>query len=325
MSSIYSHSRITALKRCERFHYYKVYGSAGGWKRDAPPGARQAYTLSKLETVHMRLGTSLHSAATRIASAIRAGEPTPSHDELLAFVRSELNRVWLSSRDRDAFLDNPGANPCYQHMYYDEEMPREEIERFQQRIQRSVHNLVNAEVWNQVRAADPSDIIIRPQFDSIEFEDVTVYSTIDLMYGVRRNGSLEYTILDWKLQSDSAAMDQVAQYAWFALQSGFAPEFNGECRGQIVRLNDGMDYAIDITMDDIREAEVRLRAGLANLSRFVIGGDLAANIPLPKQHFALRPNTQHCRFCQFYEMCAPDIEQASYKGPFDPEGDHTNA
>ena len=317
MPCSYSHSRITALNRCERLHFYKVYGSAGGWKRNAPPEARQAYTLSKLETVSMRHGTSLHTAATRIATAIRDGKPVPTYEELLAYVRSEMNRVWRSSRDREAFLDKPGDNPCYQHVYYGDDMSADEIERFQQRIQRSVRNLVEATVWDQVRAAQPEDIILRPQFDAIEFEGTTVYSTIDLMFAMRRNGRPSYTIVDFKLQSDSAALAQISQYSWFALQAGFAPGFNGECTGQVIRLNDGMDYSIDITLADVAEAEERLRAGLVNLSRFVIGGDLAANVPLPKEHFAIRPNTQHCGFCQFHEMCAPDVEKASYAGPFD--------
>src|SRR5438046_9924419 len=103
---------------------------------------RAAWGLGQLPGLPQALGMAIHRRAAECATAIVAGDAFPTEAELLARTSAELNALYVSSRDRSAFLANPKKSPMLHETYYRGKVSPVELERTREKLRVCTANLV---------------------------------------------------------------------------------------------------------------------------------------------------------------------------------------
>lgn len=301
----WSRSRHRALSICPRRYYYRYYGSWKGWdEEEGDPEARRAYRLKKLTGLEAELGKSVHRRAFEVGFRAAQGLELPPLDELLRRTRDELNAVVRSSRDRGAFVRRPGSNDFLRAAWYGDGPSSEAIEKIESRLDPTHRRLREHDLWREVGAGELevehlSDPDVIPEADA-EVDGVPLYAEPDLI--VRRPGH-ERLVIDWKSgrERDGDVL-QVAVYGLYVR----ATRGEGTCRGRIEYLADGETVEVELDREFLQRAEDRVRESLEEMRDYQ--SDPAENRPRPKERFPLTENRTVCGWCNFYELCQPELE-----------------
>lgn len=306
----WSHSRDRTLRSCERAYYWRYYGSHNGWLRDADPTTRRAWALKQLTNLAGALGEQVHMRASEIAEAIRAGGEPPPLDELIKRTRGALNRLYLASGDVRAFLRGPKSHPMLLERYYRLGPSNKQIQSVRTKMHRCLERLHDSVVWGEIRRCPLEDILLFSPTDAVDCRGIPIYAAPDLVW--RCPGDL-WTILDWKTGSEDDAEPQLALYGLAIRERyGLEPPF----RGRIINLDSGSDREIEISTVTLRTAEERIRESIWQMRGFLVELDMSRNEARERSAFGLPINTDQCKWCNYFELCAGELDQTNYKGPF---------
>lgn len=301
----WSRSRHEKLRVCARRYYWHYYASWGGWDRDADPASRRAYLLKQLTSLRPELGSSLHRRAFEVGFKVAQGLEAPSLEELLRRTRDELNRVVLSSRDRRSFVRRPRERAFLRSVWYREGLDEGEVARVRERLEPTHRALRDHELWAAVRDGshaaermDDPDVIADPRF---EVDGVPVYAEPDLL--LRREADGVPVVVDWK--SGEAHPDDDVQ---LALQALAVRAETGDERfvGRAEYLADDRSLVVELGPAELEAARERVRSSLEEMLE--LSEDPEHNVAGGKERFALTENRAACRWCDFYELCEPELE-----------------
>lgn len=302
----WSNARHHKMLQCLRLLYLHHYGSLGGHLRGAVADTRRAYLLKQLVTLEMILGSVIHEFAREIAIAIRDRLPVPGYDLLLERARSRLNQACRSSRDKEAFLRTPKQQIMLQHAWYGRELSAETVERIAGKLRRCLAQLCASAVWADLADCRVDDILIVDSLSTFAYEGTKIYAAPDLAYvhGDR------LTIVDWKTGDDRKALEQILVYALFLRDGKGIPYEEGHWNLRIVNLDQGTDVTRPITPYLLEHATERMRWSIAEMRGLLV--DPERNLPKPKEAFPLISvqNQKRCRTCNFYELCAPELDRS---------------
>ena len=304
----WSHSRDRTLTACARRYYMNYYASHNGWLRDAPDEVRLAYVLKHLTTLHLILGGAIHEVARRMAIAIRGRQPRIAHEQSLQHVRDELNRSALSSHYIDAFASAPKSHMMLRDVWYYGVRDSSQDERIKAKMHACVSGLIGHEIWGELEACAPDDIILVDQMSSFQFDDLTVFAAPDLVY---RPTPRRLIIGDFKTGDDKDAVLQLSLYALYLVR-GLGLEFvPGAWMGRVINVQTGEDTWVDISAEMLDAAENRIRQSVAAMRSYL--ADPVLNAPLPKDAFPLAAPGKRgqCRTCVFHGACEAELRQTA--------------
>jgi len=215
-------TRQRLLDTCPRAYYIRYYLGHNGWLDGASDRTRLAYRLSKLTGLDAILGSEMDERAREIETAVRAGSPPPSADELEERTRRTLREAWKSSRDqRAAFERSPNRVTMLQSFYLDNEPPDERtVDRINEKLPACIANLLAVADWERLAACGGDGCVLIPDFAHFMLGGVKVFAAGDLAYIA--DGVLH--VIDWKSGrpgDDDTTQVLLAAYA-VALDAGMA-------------------------------------------------------------------------------------------------------
>ena len=304
-----SQSRAKLLPRCARAYFYKVYGGHLGWERGAPDQTKLIYRLGKLSTLDMVMGIAVHARATEIASAIIEGKAVPTPVESYRRARNAMNTRW-KQRDHTAFARQPKRRPMLLEHYYRIPASNNRLARLGEKLQRCIDNLYSWRGWDEVRGADPAQILLLDPKVAVDFDGIAFHGAPDLVW----HDGESWHITDFKTGKVDGVQTQIGIYALYLLLKGVIQP-GDSIFGHGVGLNTAEEESFLITPVTIAAAEAEIRASIQTMRGYLIDQDLARNEALPPEAFPC-VGGDDCRWCPFQEICPGAFEDPDVEGPF---------
>lgn len=297
----WSISRQRALERCPRAYYCRYYLAHGGWRRDAPPVAREAYRLKTLTSLDQLLGLEIDTRGRELEAAARASLPLPSAKELEERTLSALRLVWRASTSRRAaFEADPRSVTMLRAIYFaDEEQAQAEAARLREKVGPCLEALLTVPHWRRLRECAQQGRVTIPPFAAFSLDGLTVYAAPDLAYV--HEGRLH--AIDWKSgrEDDSNEVQVLLQLrcleetvpALAGLPAQGCLEYLGSGRSELVRPT--ADYRERVAQV-VREGIAAMRSCLEDPQR---------NVPRSPEAFP-RHEGPLCRSCSFARLCSSE-------------------
>ena len=313
----WSFSKEGVLARCERQYGLQYVLSKGGWKESAPADVREAYRLKQLSTLPTEVGSAVHRRAAECARAVIDGLEIPPLAVLIDRSRAELNALALSSRNLDAFVQNPKRQQMLREVYYDAgaTLRLDLVERASARMRTALATLHASSLWAELRAIpNPRESILLPEpYHRFDYEGRHVFAAPDLVFRrPARKGAAggEWTIVDFKVASMPNLGDtsQVAVYG-LAVVVGFGWPLVTGCAGRVINLLLDETDAFGLTADDLVDAGRRIIHGTERLWARLMD-DAGAPRALTRADFAPTEHLDRCRQCVFAAACHPGAAAA---------------
>jgi hypothetical protein len=303
----WSLSRHKAFTQCPRKARHQHYTSIGGHHPDADEITRHAFLLKRLVTLPSYLGQELHARAKEITIDLRAGRGLPDLTATVDKTRAAMNRLYKSSKNRAAFVAKPRQGNMLHEVYYCMELSNDQLLRIRNKIQQLTENLLEWPGWAEV-ASCPADDILLLDLQSVVIDGVPVYAVPDLVFRCPENGWL---VVDFKTGSDEGVDLQLALYGLYLQRLGLEGPFLGLC---VSLGGEPHERQVELGEDVLEAARLHMTASADDMRRYLVDGDIDANVPLPIEDWPLVPDERACAWCPYFDLCAPEINQQN--GPF---------
>ncbi len=288
----WSFSRAQTFTACKRRYWFRYYAFWGGWARDAPELARQAYFFSKMSTLAMLVGSAVHETIADVLRARRAGREPQSPFEQ---VRRRMNDAWRASKEERWRTVGPkNAPPLFEH-YYGVPTTAEELTALRDHALACVRGFLESELHREIVRAGPASFRSIDQLEMAVIGGVPCFVAPDFAFD--RDG--ETWLLDWKSggERDDHSL-QLLAYAEFARQKwALAPE---RIRAFDVMLATGKVIEVAVSAERLAAATEQVRAS-AEAMRGILA-EPTANVARKE---ALPPTSDagECRRCFFQQIC----------------------
>jgi ATP-dependent exoDNAse (exonuclease V) beta subunit len=303
----WSRARDRAFKQCPRRARHQHYTSIGGHRRDAAEITKTAFRLKRLTTLSSYLGQEIHARAREIALAVLAGKDLPDLRTLIDRTRGAMNRLYQSSKNLPAFMEAPRAGMMLHEQYYHLPISNDQLLRIRGNIETLTANLLEWPGWAEVAACAAEDVLLL-DLAAVSIDDIPVYAVPDLVFRCPEQG---WVIVDYKTGSDDGVDMQVALYALYVQRTGLEGPFLGLC---VSLGGEPHERIIPIGDTELALAHQHIIESVAAMAQYLEGGDTRANEPLPIQQWPIYPDERACRWCPFFELCEPEINETV--GPF---------
>ncbi len=299
----WSPSRERLFGTCLRAYWWRYYAHWDGWSWDAPPLARVAYRLGKMDTLATWAGTIVHDLIEEAIKALRDRNTTIDGEALRLEGRKRLRIGWVESRD-GAWVHRPKQKLLLHEHYYgsSEDRNRERTDWAANRVYTSLKHFVEGPFPSLLARVPAANYRSIEDLASIEIAGATVYVKPDLAFVHPDNGQL--WLVDWKTgrPSEKDAF-QVATYALFAEQSwGVNPE---SIVGVLAYLSSGETRELRVDGEALGEAKSRIQGSIERMrSLLVVPEDNEGVI----EDFPPTENVDACTRCSFLQLCYGDQE-----------------
>jgi len=298
----WSYSRRRQLDDCPRGYYWNYYGYHNGWLDDADPDARLAYRLKKLTSLHMYVGSVVHRLAVEAIDRERGGASV-SVEELIQRGRDRLNRAYIESTDRDAFLRRPKERTMFRSFYYSSGPSQSTIEKVRDKLVTSIPNLLASESFKEAVRAPFVEVEKPDELTSFRLDGYQVYARPDLLY---RDQAGTYHVVDWKTGKPTEGHVRQLRAYGLLLQSRTDLE-EGPLEGHVEYLYLGERADISLSPDDLEDQRQEIDESVEMMRSYLEAPE--DNKPLPKDRFPLKRDIDSCRWCNFYELCRDEIAE----------------
>ena len=307
---------------CLRRYYFHYYLSWGGWERQAPGIAREAFRLKRLISLPLWRGQLVHYITTKVLASLRAKDRIPAFEDVSRYTleRFETQLEFSSSKK---YLTEPKKKggrlnidwlALFEHEY-DRPIPPEKLQKTRDECLTAMKGLLESDILAAIAGTDPDGWAIEnidmAEFAQVfDFEGARVFAKTDFMY---RGADGSFNIVDWKTFStkssqwknkdgqDGKARVQLGVYGYYA--AAILGEPLERIRLLEVNLLDGgatVEYSI--SNENLEEFYRHIRGGIDKLSSVLIKGDIARNEAGPPDLFPKIDNGL-CRYCNFYRIC----------------------
>jgi hypothetical protein len=305
----WSQSRATTWARCQRRFELQYIIGPSAFRAGATPIARESHRLSKLQTLSMALGTSLHKRAAEYARACRDGISPPALHDVRAAVSRDLNFIYTSSRKHrsDNRID-PRAWPRFYETEYGNGPSDDEIVKLKNRAAVCTANLHDLGLWKELRLAGPEGILAIDEPVHFDLGGISIFAAPDLAYVPAEGGP--FTIVDFKSSMSARALDmsairqQVMVYAlYLVVERGFDLVAD-TCEAKIVCLGDGSVHSMTLTDADLAQMVTVISRSADTIEE---GGGYSLGGTDRKPCLPLAENRDECRRCPFLALCASEL------------------
>jgi hypothetical protein len=300
----WSFSAGNAFETCPRKRYWGVYAAWGGWRADAPPLARTAYRLGKMDSRHTLLGHVAEETACWLRREYATGRTPTAEEAYETVARPRLNQAWKDSKS-GAWREDPKRRTCLHEHYYPQlhpDLDPQWPQTLRDAVVRCAGHFI-ATVWPRLAARPAGEEIPVEQPDAFELDGITVYAVPD--YVVRADGL--WHIHDWKAgRPQEAHRRQLAIYALWAHAKHGAPPDRIRLYAEYLDLGQAaQESGSDELLDETRAA---IAGSVMDMADYLDGGDLKKNQPRPREEWDMTPDRRICSRCPFHELCAPELD-----------------
>ena len=304
----WSFSAAHDFEECRRKRYWSKYGSWGGWDKQAPPEQRKAYQLNKMDNIYSLQGTAAESAVMWVLREHQRGVSVTVEQAYEAIAKPMLNRCWMESKKGD-WQANPKQFCCLREHYYkvwDAQREKERTEAVVKHTKMCIANFIERVLPRlaSIRREDEIEVTHSDRGDpeSFVFNGVKIYAIPDFVY---RAGDM-VNIHDWKAGKVKESHQwQLALYGlWAHVKHGVAPE-KVCCYVEYLATGQVAPFAFNAQKMD--EVITQIGESVADMSGYLEDEDRARNEALPKEDWELCGDESVCRNCNFYELCAPEL------------------
>jgi len=299
----WSVSRANLLQECARRYYYHYYLSWEGWKPEAAPSRRKAYTLKLMVNLDMLAGQIVHDVIREIFDREREGLSTVTCEQARKLARTRLRDAWRQSKDHLWRRSPKRFTNLFEH-YYGHEVPQSRLESIGEKVDTCITNLFGSETFKAIQRAGVKRWLAIDQLDFFEFAGVKIYAVPD--FALRDGQTVR--IYDWKTGKPDANVElQLTCYALFANKRWGVPL--DRTVPLAVYLRAGQTEQIDATEERAARLKDYIRTTLFEMMRLL--RSVEHNVPRGMDAFSPTDDPARCARCFFQEMCEsePDKEE----------------
>jgi len=306
----WSFSAAADFEACRRRRYWSKYAMWGGWLPQAPDEARRAYRLSKMENIYSLQGIAAEAAVMWTLRRLQSGTEVEVEEAYREAARPLLNKAWKESREGN-WRQDPKHFCCLREHYYrrwDSAGEKEATRAVAANVRRCVENFI-VKVWPRLEGVRPADEVAvgvkdaGGALESFEVDGVTVYAIPDYVY--RKDDFMH--IHDWKSGRPRVSHElQLSLYGlWANIRHGVEAE---RIIVYIEYLSEGRVAFGSLKESDLDQVRAHIRMSVSDMAAYLVDGDIRRNEPLPKEEWELAADQRECRRCNFYELCAAELE-----------------
>jgi len=287
----WSVSRAKLFGECRRAYYYKYFLASGGWRADAPELSRKAYALSKMSSLPLLVGETVHAV---IADAVRSEDEDLSEEAMVGRGRELFRRIVAASR--------AGRVPPLSEFYYGPAPSEARLAECSDLVASCLRSLWQLPLWRDVRALQPDDRLVLEEFATFHVGNAAAIVRPDLVF--RKGGRIH--LVDWKSGKPRASDRlQLACYALFAQYRWHVrPE---EIVVSAAYLRDGVVSPSFLSPAELSLARGVVESGYKQLAKAVPRGPLSQHPP----DFPCTTDPWPCKWCNYGELCARGIDHSS--------------
>ena len=153
----------------------------------------------------------------------------------------------------------------------------------------------------EARQCTPAEIRLIDTPSTFRLAGVDAYAAPDLLYRC----NCVWTLVDWKTGSAADVTRQLALYALFTQQVLRLVEDPSQLVAKVVVLSEGRDEIVPITSNDPEAAASWAKESIDRMRTLLV--DVDANIPAPRESFAMTSRWPRCQRCNYLQCCAAEL------------------
>jgi predicted RecB family nuclease len=298
----WSYSRNSSFKGCLREYYYNYYGYHFGWLKNADPEIQRIYRLKKLNSLYMVFGNAVQELTYHAFNRWKREETLPTIKQLETFLRKELNKAVVDSRNKAEFIRAPKKVLMLQESYYNEELP---IDTIKTRIDSCTLNFLKSksvqEILNSIEKIELIEVDNPKEFsEPMTFKGEQLFAIPDLLY---KKGN-QWIVVDWKTgREEDDHVQQIYLYVLYVHYRYGIPVENIEAR--IEYLLYGTNKEVDVYEEEVDWMEQTMAESMMKMKGYL--ADPFENKPKPMEVFEASPSTFKCKSCNFREVCSESV------------------
>lgn len=303
----WSTSRSELFDDCKRAYYYNYYKSHNGWKDNAMPDVRGAYTYKNAISLKTIFSLGVQRA---IATYFNSKPGVMTKEQFASVVTGKLHAVCANARDRVACLDDPKRLPLIVELEnYEDGYKNAVVKKTINEIKAQVSSVTD----NFYSSSTVADILagakLVEKFENFSFgyfsipgksADFTIWGKADTIHVIDKK---KFVATVWKSKEKITKNEELhAKAIAMYVQKRYKVEFanievrfidliNGESKSYSVK--DQADYTTTVR---------KIGASIGQMIEFVEDKNIVANKALPMEKFPLK-GTGDCQSCKFYALC----------------------
>jgi len=305
----WSFSADEAFNTCRRKRYWGKYEMWNGWDRRAPEVKKKAYMMTKIQNRYSIQGVAAEDTIMWTLKEFQAGRKPTADEAYETIAKPYLNKCWKESRDQ-RWKESPKKYCNLQEHYYGgDDVSADWIQDAIKTVKTCVSNFIE-NIYprlSHIKAED--EVAVATVQNSSEpehfrYEDVKIYSIPDYVY--KQGDKLH--IIDWK--SGKPKPEHRYQLGIYGL---WATEVHGY-KAEDVTLS--LEYLahnehVELPFSEEYRQEIieMISNSVGEMSEYLDGMDRTKNIPLPREEWELAENPYSCKFCNFFELCKPELDE----------------
>lgn len=285
----WSISRYEVFDKCKRQYFYNYYPKL---VQGVPQ--YKITQLRELTSVPLEVGNVVHDVLERFLRRLQQSDSKIDEERFLQFADQKAAEYF----SRKTFLE----------VYY-KQYKTVDLGRAQEKIRRCLVNFLDSPCfsWLYMKAiTNRTDWLIEPPgCGETRLNGLKAYCKMDFLFPVGE----EVHILDWKTGSKDLVKHsaQLMGYS-VAANSNFKIPWN-RIYPKIVYLNPEYDeLEISFEENDLKEFFEKIRIQTEEMQSYC--KDVEENIPLDMENFPCSPSPSICRFCNYQEICLPEVSEA---------------
>ena len=297
----WSRSRARSLESCARQYWIHYYGSWGGWERNAPTDARQAYLLKQVVSRQMWVGSEVHDRVRKCLKILKAGQ-TPTLDEQMDSLVEHMRRQFRESRTGDWVHNPKRILRLFEHEYALTIADEKWVE-IRERAKNCLRGFFESPYFELAKSLPPERWLAVEDLDQFDFEGTPVWVALDFAFR-REDGGC--TIVDWKTGEHDEPEDHLLQMHTYALhaQQKWGIPFE---RQRLVAFSLARHHGDELAVDEaaLERSREAIRASIAGMRERLVDADAARNVA-ERDAFPMTDDRRTCRWCNFRRLCWPD-------------------
>lgn len=300
----WSISKMKTLENCERNYYYTYYKSHNGWIYTSSDEQKMAWRLKKLTNLWICFGEVIHKEIRGIINICKKDKAkfmsaTRFNEIALNKLRNIIKESIQKYNTKD--WDEYPNGTMLQEYYYGDRISKEVGNELKERLINCINNFYVSKSFEDI--LKPETVIVENDedvFNSIIYNDLKVYSKIDLLY---KDYDGYYVIVDWKTGKYSESdKEQLLVYAWYIME-----QYNvhySRIKGRIEYLLDGHAKEITFKTEDIEFIKNKVSIDLKIINSYL--EDVELNKAKSKDMFQKSINKLKCKSCKYRLLCEDD-------------------
>ena len=315
----WSISRERLFDECPRKYYFHYYLSWGGWERNAPLVAREAFKLKRLVPLALWRGQLVHYVVSKVLQSMKAKGRVPEKRDVLDYTAERFEAQLEFSRSRRYLTESKKKGDRIRIDWlalvdheYGREIDPVLLERTREECVAGIEGLYTSPILPRIEASDPEgwriEDLDHAEFSQVfEIKGVTVFAKTDFIF---REPDSSFSIVDWKTNRPAGDggdgeseknRTQLGIYGYYATTILSEP-LDSLRLLEVNLLEKGLVREHSIDEESLRCFARAVEAGIEKLSGLLVDADVERNEPLAASRFPTIESGR-CAFCNFYRIC----------------------